>query len=186
MLTMNITQALPTPESVLQFEPEELAGYVLGHFSPENDQMHPTTFLGEVEKHYEYDKRANRVFMEAWAWLVREGLFVGEGDGDGEFFFSHRGKRIRGRQDFEAYRKSNILPKLSLHPTIAERIWPNFIRGEYDTTVFQAFKEVEVAVRTAGRFAATDIGTDLMGKALNNLPDRSLTRLCLKLNAARC
>jgi uncharacterized protein (TIGR02391 family) len=44
-------------------------------------------------------------------------------------------------------------------------VWPNFIRGEYETAVFQAFKEVEDAVRTAGGFQSTDIGTDLIGKA---------------------
>jgi uncharacterized protein (TIGR02391 family) len=46
-------------------------------------------------------------------------------------------------------------------------VWPSFLRGEYDTTVFQAFKEVEVAVRSGGGYAATDLGTDLMGRAFN-------------------
>ena len=59
------------------------------------------------------------------------------------------------------------MPKASLHPLIAEWVWSNFVRGEYDTAVFQAFKEVEVAVRAAGDYGATDIGIDLMGKAFN-------------------
>src|SRR5262249_1172315 len=42
-----------------------------------------------------------------------------------------------------------------------------FLRGDYDTAVFQAFKEVEVAVRVAGNFADTDIGVDLMRKAFH-------------------
>jgi len=40
-----------------------------------------------------------------------------------------------------------------------------FLRGDYDVAIFQAFKEVEVAVRTRGGFSATDIGTDLMRRA---------------------
>ena len=163
--TMNITQALPTADSVLQLEPEELGGYILGHFAPQDDQVHPDNLLAEVEKHYR-DGRTRRAMMEAWSWLVREGLLVA-GDTHGWFFISRRGQKIRGRQDLQAYQRSNVLPKQSLHPTIAERVWPNFIRGEYDTAVFQAFKEVEVAVRAAGGFATTDIGTDLMGKAFN-------------------
>ena len=65
-----------------------------------------------------------------------------------------------------------------MHPVIAQRVWSAFIRGEYDTAVFQAFKEVEVAVRNAGGYSLTDIGEKLMRKAFdaNNGPltDQSL------------
>jgi uncharacterized protein (TIGR02391 family) len=57
------------------------------------------------------------------------------------------------------------LPKEQLHPLIATKVWATFLRGDYDTAVFQAFKEVEVAVRTAGGYAPTDIGVPLMRKA---------------------
>jgi uncharacterized protein (TIGR02391 family) len=54
-----------------------------------------------------------------------------------------------------------------LHPVIAAEAWPAFLRADYDAAVFQAFKEVEVAVRTKGNFDARDIGTDLMRKAFH-------------------
>ena len=41
------------------------------------------------------------------------------------------------------------------------------MRGDYDTAVFQSFKEVEIAVREAGSFEDTIIGTDLMRKAFD-------------------
>jgi uncharacterized protein (TIGR02391 family) len=41
------------------------------------------------------------------------------------------------------------------------------LRGDYDTAVFQAFKEVEVAVREAGGFGDGDYGTDLMRDAFH-------------------
>jgi len=163
--TVSIIQALPTADSVLQLEPEELGGYILGHFDPQTDRVHSNNFILEVEKHYQ-DERVNRALLEAWAWLAREGLLVPK-DSHGWYFISRRGQKIRGRQDLQAYQQSNILPRESLHPTIAERVWSNFIRGEYDTAVFQAFKEVEIAIRRAGNFAPTDFGTDLMGKAFN-------------------
>jgi len=50
---------------------------------------------------------------------------------------------------------------------IAQRIWSAFIRGEYDSAVFEAFKQVEVAVRDAGSFSAGDLGVSLMRKALH-------------------
>lgn len=48
---------------------------------------------------------------------------------------------------------------------IAQKVWASFLRGDYDTAVFQSFKEVEVRVREVGRFAATDVGVDLMRRA---------------------
>jgi uncharacterized protein (TIGR02391 family) len=44
---------------------------------------------------------------------------------------------------------------------------PSFFRGDYDTAVFQAFKEVEVRVRKKANLANTDIGVPLMRKAFN-------------------
>jgi len=54
-----------------------------------------------------------------------------------------------------------------IHPVIAQKVWSNFLRGEYDTAVFQSFKEVEVAVRRAGNFSVGDIGVSLMRKAFD-------------------
>jgi uncharacterized protein (TIGR02391 family) len=39
------------------------------------------------------------------------------------------------------------------------------MRGEYDTAVFQAFRELEVSIRAAGCFGHDDIGTALAQKA---------------------
>lgn len=60
-----------------------------------------------------------------------------------------------------------MLPREQLHPAIAQRVWATFLRGSYDTAMFEAFKEVEVAVRTAGAFTDRDLGTDLMRRAFN-------------------
>lgn len=168
----HLREYLPTDDDVLQLEPEELGGFVLEYFARDadtNDQpeahLNRNNFGGELRQTHRYSERAVFAFMEAWEWLVREGLFV-ERD-HGWYFVSRRGLRLRGRQGLATYRHSNLLPKGSLHPVIAERVWSAFLRGEYDTAVFQAFKEVEVAVRTGGRFLPTDIGKDLMVKAFN-------------------
>jgi uncharacterized protein (TIGR02391 family) len=161
----DLTQTLPTADSVLELEPEALGGYLLESLSTDNSQdLRLDNFISRIRAHYKQDA-VNNALLEAWAWLVREGLLIATKDDT--YLISRRGRKLKGRQDLEAYRKSNILPKESLHPVIADRVWPNFIRGEYETAVFQAFKEVEVAVRTAGGFQATDIGTDLIEKAFD-------------------
>jgi len=164
---VHLTQALPTAESILQLEPEELASYLLEHLASNPSDLHLQNLLNAsvgstLMHHYKNDERVEKAIREALSWLVREGLLVAKEYGH---FISRRGQRIRGRQDFDAYRRSTVLPKASLHPVIAERVWSNFVRGEYDTAVFQAFKEVEVSVRSAGGFSPEDLGTKLMGQA---------------------
>jgi uncharacterized protein (TIGR02391 family) len=105
--------------------------------------------------------------MEAWAWLEREGILIRDPNQPAPLFFiSRRGQRMRSQQDFEAYRKAGLLPKSQLHPLIAAKVYPAFLRGEYDTAIFQAFREVEVAVRAAGGFPADLAGVNLMREAL--------------------
>ena len=58
-----------------------------------------------------------------------------------------------------------MLPKGQLHPLIASEVYPAFLRGKYDTAIFEAFREVEVAVREAGKFGPDDYGTELMREA---------------------
>ena len=49
-----------------------------------------------------------------------------------------------------------------------------FLRGEYDTAIFQAFREVEVAVREAGGYSHGDLGVPLM-RAAFSVPQGPLT-----------
>ena len=48
-----------------------------------------------------------------------------------------------------------------------QKVKPLFLRGDYDTAIFQAFKAIEVKVREKGCYAKSDIGVDLMRKAFN-------------------
>jgi hypothetical protein len=48
---------------------------------------------------------------------------------------------------------------------MAEKVRPMFMRGDYDVGVFQAFKDVEIAVRRAAGLSDSDIGRKLMQAA---------------------
>ena len=104
------------------------------------------------------------------------GLLVRDGSQSSSpwFFLSRRAQRLKSREDLAAYRRANLLPKGQLHPLIASRVYPAFLRSEYDTAVFQAFREIEIAVREAGGFTAQLVGVELMRQALRpvNRPDR--------------
>jgi uncharacterized protein (TIGR02391 family) len=173
-----IHSLIPDADQLLALEPEELAGVVLEYFNSLSEgqlsQLNRHNFtLRDTVSGYPASKHNAilRALAEAWGWLEREGLiaprpaneiFSGE-----SYFVTRRGAQITHAADLEAYRRADMLPKRLLHPVIAQKIWATFLRGEYDTAVFQAFKEVEVAVRTAGGFRPEDIGTPLMRKAFD-------------------
>ena len=80
---------------------------------------------------------------------------------------SRRAAKIQNKKDFEEYRKAKSFPKELIHKSIRDKVWLTFLRGDYDTAVFQAFKEVEVTVRSAAGLSEKEIGTKLMRKAFD-------------------
>lgn len=139
------------------------------------NSLTPTSSLTKPE-YGDRQPEVNLALMEAWAWLQSEGFLIKKATSAGDWFFvSRRAQRLKSREDFEAYRKASLLPKRQLHPLIASEVYPAFLRGKYDTAIFEAFREVEVAVRAAGKFGPDDYGTDLMRAAFrpaakNNQP----------------
>jgi uncharacterized protein (TIGR02391 family) len=109
-----------------------------------------------------------RAIAEAWQWLQNEGLLMPDLDQpNGWFCLTRKGARLTSKVDVETYRQGNILPVGLLHPILAEKVRPMFLRGDYDVAVFQAFKEVEVAVRSAAGFSNAVVGVTLMHEAFN-------------------
>jgi uncharacterized protein (TIGR02391 family) len=168
----SIPQLLPDVEALLALEPEELAGVVLQFLVGEGDQsssLNRYNFgLHHTVDGYPRDRQeaASRALMEAWVWLEREGLVAPKpGDSGNWVFVTRRGRSIASPEQLKAFRMANMLPRQLLHPKLVQKVWASFLRGDYDTAVFQSFKEVEVRVREAGKFEPTDIGVDLVRKA---------------------
>lgn len=108
------------------------------------------------------------VLAEGWHWLIQEGFIAPRpGDTFGWHFITRRGQKIRNRADLSTYTNAVILPRKLLHPAIANACWSAFLRGEYDTAVFQAYRELEVAIREAGKYNASDYGPDLARRAFD-------------------
>ena len=84
-------------------------------------------------------------------------------------------KRYRDATPFERIRVAKSFSKALPHPSIADKAWSAIMRGDLDEAVRTSFIAVEVAVRDAGKFSASDLGVDLMRKAFQ--PDKGpLTR----------
>jgi uncharacterized protein (TIGR02391 family) len=105
------------------------------------------------------------VLVEGWAWLQRECLLAPRPGASADFMIlTRRAKQITSRVQMEVYRRANLLSGM-LHPRIENESKAAFLRGEHETAIFNAFKEVEVAVREAGKFSANDLGVALMNEA---------------------
>jgi uncharacterized protein (TIGR02391 family) len=178
-VSVSIVSLIPNPDDLLALEVEELGGVLLMHLTSfgrqggngvvNNSLISLHNLLNNLDHHPEYPGRqseVNRALMEAWNWLQSEGFLVRDAHQPADWcFLSRRAQRLKSREDFAAYRLVNLLPKNQLHPLVATRVYPAFLRGEYDTAVFQAFREVEVAVRRAGKFPDDLVGTNLMRQA---------------------
>lgn len=175
----SIQSLVPNVDDFLALAVEEVAWVLLSHLvslggrtgvvSQQGRIMQYNFFLG-LDRFPPYASRQDevaRALMEAWSWLQREGLLVLEPGTGGidAWFLSRRAQQLETGADFDAYRKAGFLPRGQLHPQIALRVYPAFLRGEYDTAVFQAFREVEIAVRSAGGFPADLIGVHLVRQA---------------------
>lgn len=114
----------------------------------------------------EFREEVRLALMEAWAWLEREALLIPRSDNDRDWVrFSRAADKIEVRTDFDSYRKASLLSRDGLHPRINVAISSSFLDGRYDTAVFEAFRAVEVEVRSRGKFAPTDLGVKLMREA---------------------
>ncbi len=179
-------EIFPPIETVLDMEPEELAPIVLKYLSESGQQtlnMHNFS-IGTNSDFVQWagdDHRRRQEVLQrlivAWRWLERE-LFIAPQPGNVDWaFITPRGKEVLESQDFETYKKGHLLPSEGLDPILVRKVKQAFIRGDYDTAIFQAFKEVEVRVRKKAGLSNSDIGVPLMRTAFNpkngSLTDKS-------------
>ena len=177
-------ELLPDAEQLLSLQPEELAGPLLISLDGSDDiepfviisfHLMQLYFSAQPKARQKYPAKHEQdilfALMEAWQWLEREGFVAPRPNGSStgrriSYFVTRRGKAIETTEALEVYRKGNLLPKHQLHPTIAQKVWALFLLGDYDTAVFQAFKQVEIAVREAAGYERKETyGTRLMREA---------------------
>ncbi len=166
----------PPAETVLEMEPEELAPLVLMQLSESGQQrlnMHnfslgnDSDFIAWAGADHRRRQEVSQRLIVAWRWLERE-LFIAPQPGNVDWaFITPRGREVLESQDFEAYKKGHLLPSEGLDPILVRKVKQAFIRGDYDTAIFQAFKEIEVRVRKKAGLSNSDIGVPLMRTAFN-------------------
>ena len=173
---MTIMDFFPPTEVILTLEPEELAIPLLNAIANQEQSGNKNNlilenFIGYImSQPYPEDRKVavGKSITEAWMWLSREGMIAPLPREGGLIYITRKGAKLRAQGDIAKYIKSNIIPKESLDPILADKVLPLFIRGDYDIAVFQAFKEVEIRVRRAASLSQEMIGVELMRKAFHS------------------
>ena len=183
-----IYSAIPNSDVLLALKPEELAGKLLflvrknyagRNFHPRNLVEQPVQSRHAAGYPRESWPQIELAMTEAWAWLEAQGLIVPDAGINGQNGWrrlSRRAQKFESEEEFAGYAAARLLPKEILHPSIQEKVWLSFIRGDYEEAVFTAMKRVEVSVREACGFDNRVLGTDLMRRAFNK-DDGPLTDL---------
>ncbi len=175
-----LTSLIPEVDVLVSLATEELAATVLRLAAEHRNnnlahlQSVATQINGTVGADNGYpqnrQKEAELAIAEAWNWLVVQGLLIpepGQNGVNGFMLLTRRAQRLLADGSFSTYAHSLAFPKSLLHPSIADEVWLDIVRGDIETAVFKSFRAVEVAVRKAGDFTDTDIGTALMRKAFD-------------------
>lgn len=177
-----LTSLFPKPDDLLALTPEDFGGVIIELMPPllQNGLFNPATLVDPLYQppNPPYPigsmRQVQVAVAEAISWLVTEGLLVCDPGQPSHAFYllTRRAKTLKTRIDVEVFRKGRILPSELLPTLFAEKVVPLFRRGDHDVAVFQAYKELEVAVRSAANakgagYPDSDVGTTLMRKAFH-------------------
>lgn len=165
------------PEQIRELPTEGLALLLLGYLARQGpNQLHLSNLMNAAHQGYVNDPDRQDLWdrmSDALAWIESRGL-VGPTAGLG----SSQRLTARGREiaaDESALTKLFAEDRLAgkLDPALEAKVRLSFAAGDYETACFTAMKEVEVAVRAAGGFSNSLIGTKLMREAFK--PGGALT-----------
>jgi uncharacterized protein (TIGR02391 family) len=121
-----------------------------------------------VQATYQQRIAIDSALMEAWQRLLSSGLIMqAPGQAPRMMTLTERGRAAAGSVKFEEIIVRQMLRREMLHVELQGAIYDNFASGNYDTSVRDAFVQVEIAVRETAKLPATLVGVKLMREAFN-------------------
>lgn len=165
---MKLDQLVQDADLFIALEAEELALKILPWIAQLRN-MQLGAALSELCNTFKSDQgQAEVALREAWAWLEGQALLL-----EDPRYVSPNSYRVLSRKAKSLITDktqqtvvSRRLLKEHLHPAIRNSVWANYLRGSFDTAVFEAMKAVEVSVRDASGLTK-EIGVSLMRKAFD-------------------
>ena len=166
---------VPNAEAVVAMHPSDLAGYILEVLLGGNNPSlwHRSNFCMYagaefVDSHGNSHQEVAVACSAAWSWLEANGLICPKPTDSGGWFVPTRlANDVRNSTGLRKLVSNQALPEDFLHPAVISNARPLFLQSRFDTAVFEAFKALEVTIRTAAGLGHEMIGTNLASRAFN-------------------
>ena len=176
-MPQDLREVFDSPKALLSLQPEELAAVILEvlpaaiqngvRFNIEGltQPMFYRHNVGAWPEGAQGDVTC--AIAEALSWLKSQGLIMNDPTQAAAWMrLTRRGQGLKTRQDLASFRRGGLLPIELLQPNLAKKVQHLFLRGDHDTAVFQAFKEVEVAVRGMANSRGANYPDNMVGVLL--------------------
>jgi uncharacterized protein (TIGR02391 family) len=170
-----IKQLIPDAITLVDMHPTELGAYMLEALMPDvgGGNWNRRNFCIYVAELYKNDSGVSKLDMgkaisTAWSWLEANGLICKNPEQDGEWYVpTKRGKELTSRQGLRDIVSNQELPEEFLHPDLLINARPLFLQSRFETSVFEAFKALEIAIRTKAKLGHNLLGVALASRAFN-------------------
>ena len=172
-----LTHLIADASTVLEMNTADLAGYVLESLmSPggiSSGNWNRRNFCGAVMTEYtqsrmDRDQELGAAVSAAWSWLEANGLICRHPEQDNEWYVpTARGRAVQSHQALRALISAEQLPEHFLHPELLVHSRPLFLQSRFETAVFEAFKALEVVIRSEAELSDDDIGVQLAQAAFH-------------------
>lgn len=114
------------------------------------------------------DESVGVACSSAWSWLEANGFIARHPEQDNDWYLpTRRGEALRNHQELRQFMTSERLPEAFLHPDLLQNVRPLFFQARFETAVFEAFKTLEVAIRSAAELGHDLVGVQLASRAFN-------------------
>ena len=168
---------VPEGPAVVGMLTSDLAGYVLEVLMSagpmERGVWNRRNFCMQTAREYALpgqggDESVGVACSSAWAWLEANGFIARHPEQDNEWYLpTRRGEALRNHQELHQFMTSERLPESFLQPDLLQNVRPLFFQARFETAVFEAFKTLEVAIRTAAGLGHDLVGVQLASRAFN-------------------
>lgn len=172
MMSGNPKGFIPDATEYLRMTPAELAGNLILGVLKNSDNFVASELAQFMASTYGDTVEIKVATMEALAWLISEALvtphFEKSSTGEASFRLTKEAMSVRNQIEInDLLWIRQTLPKALLHAVILQSSVPIFLSGKYDTAVFDAFKQVEIAIRK--KTGLTQIGVSLAREAFKQV-----------------
>lgn len=170
---MSVRERFPTFNDVVTSRPEDLGAEIVFDLQRRPTFFSPSNYPSDLSRHYS-EERPTREFASAVAeaidWARRELLLVqnfGSTPPSDALMLSRRGLTFT-REHIKRLRLERLLPDFLLHDRVRRACIDIFNTGHHQAAVFEAFRELEIAVREAAGYSTDQHGRPMIMNAFNS------------------